>query len=89
MSPLRLNVDRDCPISSILAACDGINSVIRRQFYPQDKVNFAGINTWRGVTQHKPILDGRTYMRVGSILTGKMAIYPSSITSTATATATS
>ena len=56
--------------------CEGINSAIRRQFYPADKVAFAGINTWRGVTRRKPILDGRTYMRVGSILTGKMVIYP-------------
>jgi len=39
-------------------------------------VAFAGINTWRGVTRRKPILTGRSYMRVGSILTGKMVIYP-------------
>ncbi len=56
--------------------CEGINSVLRKQFYPDDKVAFAGINTWRGVTRRKPIFDGRTYMRVGSILTGKMVIYP-------------
>jgi 2-polyprenyl-6-methoxyphenol hydroxylase-like FAD-dependent oxidoreductase len=62
--------------ADVVVACDGINSVIRRQFYPDDKVAFAGINTWRGVTRRKPILDGRTYMRVGSILTGKMVIYP-------------
>jgi 2-polyprenyl-6-methoxyphenol hydroxylase-like FAD-dependent oxidoreductase len=57
-------------------ACDGINSAIRKQFYPDDKVIFTGINTWRGVTRRKPILGGRTYMRVGSILTGKIVIYP-------------
>jgi 2-polyprenyl-6-methoxyphenol hydroxylase-like FAD-dependent oxidoreductase len=57
-------------------ACDGINSALRKQFYPDDKVAFAGINTWRGVTRRRPILGGRTYMRVGSILTGKMVIYP-------------
>jgi 2-polyprenyl-6-methoxyphenol hydroxylase-like FAD-dependent oxidoreductase len=57
-------------------ACDGINSVIRRIFYPKDDVAFAGINTWRGVTRRKPILTGRSYMRVGSILTGKIVIYP-------------
>jgi 2-polyprenyl-6-methoxyphenol hydroxylase-like FAD-dependent oxidoreductase len=62
--------------ADVVVACDGINSVIRKQFYPDDKVAFAGINTWRGVTRRKPILDGRTYMRVGSILTGKMVIYP-------------
>jgi 5-methylphenazine-1-carboxylate 1-monooxygenase len=57
-------------------ACDGINSAIRKQFYPDDAVKFAGINTWRGITRRKPILTGRSYMRVGSILTGKIVIYP-------------
>ena len=62
--------------ADVAIACDGINSAIRKQFYPDDKLAFAGINTWRGVTRRKPILDGRTYMRVGSILTGKIVIYP-------------
>jgi 2-polyprenyl-6-methoxyphenol hydroxylase-like FAD-dependent oxidoreductase len=57
-------------------ACDGVNSAIRRQFYPAERVAFSGINTWRGVTRHKPILTGRSYIRVGSILTGKIVIYP-------------
>jgi 5-methylphenazine-1-carboxylate 1-monooxygenase len=57
-------------------ACDGVNSTIRKQFYPDDEVVFTGINTWRGVTRRKPILDGRTYFRIGSILTGKIVIYP-------------
>lgn len=62
--------------ADVVIDCEGINSAIRKQFYPEDKVAFAGINTWRGVTRRKPILDGRTYMRVGSILTGKIVIYP-------------
>jgi 2-polyprenyl-6-methoxyphenol hydroxylase-like FAD-dependent oxidoreductase len=62
--------------ADVVIACDGINSALRKQFYPDDKVAFAGINTWRGVTRRKPILDGRTYLRVGSILTGKIVIYP-------------
>jgi 5-methylphenazine-1-carboxylate 1-monooxygenase len=57
-------------------ACDGIHSVIRKQFHPDDAIAFSGINTWRGVTRRKPILDGRSYLRIGSILTGKMVIYP-------------
>jgi len=57
-------------------ACDGINSALRRQFYPDDDVAFAGINSWRGVTRRKPILTGRSYLRVGSIRTGKIVIYP-------------
>ena len=62
--------------ADVVVACDGINSTVRKQFYPQDKIVFTGINTWRGVTRRKPILTGRTYMRVGSILTGKIVIYP-------------
>lgn len=62
--------------ADVVVACDGINSVIRKQFYPNDKVVFSGINTWRGITRRKPILGGHTYMRVGSILTGKIVIYP-------------
>ncbi|WP_341922549.1 flavin-dependent oxidoreductase [Polaromonas sp. YR568] len=62
--------------ADVVIACDGVNSTLRRQFYPDEKVAFAGINTWRGVTRHKPILTGRSYMRIGSIDTGKMVIYP-------------
>jgi 5-methylphenazine-1-carboxylate 1-monooxygenase len=62
--------------ADIVIACDGIHSAIRKQFYPNEKLAFAGINTWRGVTRHKPILTGKSYMRVGSIKTGKMVIYP-------------
>jgi 5-methylphenazine-1-carboxylate 1-monooxygenase len=62
--------------ADVVIACDGVHSAVRRQFYPDEKVAFAGINTWRGVTRHKPILTGKSYMRVGSIKTGKMVIYP-------------
>lgn len=61
---------------SVVIACDGVNSTVRKQFYANDKVAFSGINTWRGTTRRKPILDGRTYVRIGSILTGKIVIYP-------------
>lgn len=57
-------------------ACDGVNSAIRRQFYPGDHVVFSGTNSWRGITIWNPILDGRTYLRIGSIRTGKITIYP-------------
>lgn len=62
--------------ADVVVACDGVNSTVRRQFYPGEQVAFAGINTWRGVTRHAPILTGKTYMRIGSIDTGKMVIYP-------------
>lgn len=62
--------------ADIAVACDGVNSAVRRQFYPDEQLAFAGINTWRGVTVHPPILTGRSYLRIGSIGTGKMVIYP-------------
>lgn len=62
--------------ADVVIACDGVHSAIRRQYYPDEKMAFAGINTWRGVTRHKPILSGKSYLRVGSIGTGKMVIYP-------------
>ena len=65
------------PVAADIAiGCDGIHSIVRRQFYPNETVAFTGINTWRGVTRRKPILSGRSYMRVGSIRTGKLVIYP-------------
>jgi 5-methylphenazine-1-carboxylate 1-monooxygenase len=62
--------------ADVVIACDGVNSAIRRIFYPDEQLAFTGINTWRGVTHHAPILDGRTYFRIGSIRTGKIVIYP-------------
>ena len=62
--------------ADVVIACDGVNSAVRRQFYPGEKPAFAGINTWRGVTVHRPILTGKTYMRIGTVDTGKIVIYP-------------
>jgi 2-polyprenyl-6-methoxyphenol hydroxylase-like FAD-dependent oxidoreductase len=62
--------------AGIVLACDGVNSTVRRQYYPDEQLAFEGINTWRGVSRGKPILDGRTYIRIGSIKTGKIVIYP-------------
>jgi 2-polyprenyl-6-methoxyphenol hydroxylase-like FAD-dependent oxidoreductase len=69
---------RDAPAvrGDVAIACDGINSTVRRQFYPGERVAFTGINTWRGTTRRKPILTGRSYIRIGTIETGKMVIYP-------------
>ena len=63
-------------VCDVVIACDGVNSAVRRQFYPTEKTAFTGINTWRGVSVHKPILTGKSYLRIGSIDTGKMVIYP-------------
>ena len=62
--------------AGIVIACDGVNSAIRKLYYPEESVRYTGINTWRGVTRRKPILDGHTYLRIGSIRTGKIVTYP-------------
>jgi 5-methylphenazine-1-carboxylate 1-monooxygenase len=62
--------------ADVVIACDGVNSAVRRQLYPGEQVAFTGINTWRGVSVHRPILTGKSYLRIGSIETGKMVIYP-------------
>ncbi|MBC8024200.1 MAG: flavin-dependent oxidoreductase [Burkholderiales bacterium] len=62
--------------ADVAVACDGFNSVVRRQFYPDERPAFTGINTWRGVTRRKPILGGRSYLRIGTVETGKIVIYP-------------
>ena len=62
--------------AQIAVACDGVNSIIRAQMHPQDALCFAGINTWRGVTVHPPILTGKSYLRIGTVEVGKMVIYP-------------
>ena len=62
--------------ADVAVACDGFNSTVRRHFYPGERPAFTGINTWRGVTRAKPILGGRSYLRIGTVDTGKIVIYP-------------
>lgn len=62
--------------ADIAVACDGVNSSVRHQFYPGEKVAFGGINTWRGVSRHRPVLTGKSYIRIGTVDAGKMVIYP-------------
>ncbi len=69
--------DAVAPVKAdIVIACDGVNSAIRKQFYPDEGLAYGGINIWRGVTKWPPILTGRSYMRIGSIKTGKLVVYP-------------
>jgi len=58
-------------------ACDGINSVIRKHFFPNEgEPRYSGVNMWRGVTRWKPILSGASMTRAGWLSHGKMVIYP-------------
>ena len=60
-----------------LIACDGIHSVLRKQFYPTEGApRYSGYNMWRGVTVWPRVLDGATMIRAGWLATGKMVIYP-------------
>jgi 2-polyprenyl-6-methoxyphenol hydroxylase-like FAD-dependent oxidoreductase len=58
-------------------ACDGINSALRKQFFPDEgEPRYSGVNMWRGVTRSKPMLSGASMVRAGWLSHGKMVIYP-------------
>jgi 2-polyprenyl-6-methoxyphenol hydroxylase-like FAD-dependent oxidoreductase len=57
--------------------CDGINSVIRKQLYPDEGPPiYSGVNMWRGVTRWPAFLGGASMTRAGWHAHGKMVIYP-------------
>ena len=61
----------------VAIACDGINSAIRKQLFPDEgEPRYSGVNMWRGVTRWKPILSGASMVRAGWLSHGKMVIYP-------------
>ena len=61
----------------ILIGADGIHSVFRKQFFPNEGPPvYKGINMWRGVTRWKPFLDGNTFVRIGWHKPAKVLIYP-------------
>lgn len=62
---------------TILVSADGINSTLRKQFYPEegDPV-YSGMTIWRGVTPFKPFLSGANTIRIGWMTVGKLMVYP-------------
>ena len=69
--------DRSTVRGRVAVACDGINSAIRKQFFPgEGEPRYSGVNMWRGVTRWKPILSGASLVRAGWLSHGKMVIYP-------------
>jgi 2-polyprenyl-6-methoxyphenol hydroxylase-like FAD-dependent oxidoreductase len=69
--------DRSAVRGRVVIACDGINSAIRKQFFPgEGEPRYSGVNMWRGVTRSKPILSGASMVRAGWLSHGKMVIYP-------------
>ena len=63
--------------SALAVGCDGIHSVMRRGFYPNEGApRYSGVNMWRGTTRWQPILSGASMIRAGWLTVGKMVIYP-------------
>ncbi len=56
------------PVSAdVLVAADGVNSTVRRQFYPDEKPpHWNRVIMWRGVTEDVKMLDGHTMVVMGS-----------------------
>jgi len=64
-------------VAAAAVGCDGIHSVVRKQLYPDEgPPRWSGVNMWRGVVAHAPILGGATMVRAGWLSVGKMVIYP-------------
>ena len=69
--------DRSAVRGRVAIACDGINSAVRKQFFPDEgEPRYSGVNMWRGVTRWKPMLSGASMVRAGWLSHGKMVIYP-------------
>ncbi|MEM9470473.1 MAG: flavin-dependent oxidoreductase [Pseudomonadota bacterium] len=59
-----------------VVACDGIHSVVRGQFYPdQGDPNWNGIMLWRGACLWQPFLTGRSMVIAGG-MEAKLVLYP-------------
>lgn len=66
-----LKIDGDAVI-----ACDGIHSVVRKQFYPnQGEPKWNGIMLWRGACLWDPFLTGRSMVIAGG-MDAKLVLYP-------------
>jgi 2-polyprenyl-6-methoxyphenol hydroxylase-like FAD-dependent oxidoreductase len=60
----------------VLIAADGIHSVVRRHFHPdQGAPSWQGVLLWRGATEWPQFLSGRS-MYIGGGMGAKLALYP-------------
>ena len=60
----------------VLVCADGIHSVARRRFYPDEgPPRWNGVMMWRGATESAPWKDGRT-MAIGGGMGAKFVLYP-------------
>ncbi len=61
---------------SVLIACDGIHSVVRRHFYPDEGMpKWNGALLWRGLAEGSAVFDGRTMVWAGHVRQ-KFILYP-------------
>lgn len=62
--------------ADVLIACDGIHSVVRKKFFPDEgPPRWDGVLMWRGATEWSPWGDGRT-MAIGGGMGAKCVLYP-------------
>ena len=71
-----LKGSRTTVAGDILVGCDGIHSAVRRQLYPGEAgLSWNGVLMWRGATNAKGFLDGRTMIVAGGF-NNKLVLYP-------------
>ncbi len=59
---------RETATGAVIIGCDGVHSIVRKTLYPNEgPPRFHGINLWRGVAKHKPILTGSSIIRIGAM----------------------
>ncbi len=62
--------------ADLLVGCDGIHSVVRRAYYPNEgPPRWNGFTMWRAVTDGAPFLSGRTMMMAGHF-GRRVIVYP-------------
>ena len=72
----RTGADSATATGSLMIACDGIHSVARRHFYPNEGMpKWNGALLWRGLAEGAPVFDGRTMVWAGHPRQ-KFVLYP-------------
>ena len=72
----RTGADSATATGSMMIACDGIHSVARRHFYPDEGMpKWNGALLWRGLADGPPVFDGRTMVWAGHPRQ-KFVLYP-------------